>query len=284
MTQPQPVKAVVRTIRILEALASGDEVTLSQLSAETGLNKSTAYRFMQTLREEGYVRQNEETGSYSLTLRIAELGSPILSKLEIRKAARPVIERLSSETQETVHLAVLEQDEMVYVDKIESTKTLRVSMMSGVGLTAPMYCTGVGKVLMAHVDAEKCERLLNAEPLHRFTSNTITDRDRIDEELRTIRREGFAVDNEEHEVGVRCVAAPIWRGDGELAGAVSLSAPTVRLTNSELSNVRSRVVSAAGEISRALGAGAYPSEWENTPQKVPSDVDMDRMVHSRHES
>ena len=255
MANAQPAKAVVKTVRILEELSREGEMGITQLSDSVGMHKSTVYRFVNTLQELGYVYQDSQNERYGLTLKLVELGSPVLERLELRRVARPVLENLASETQETIHLAVLDEGRLVYVDKIESTRALRVSMMSGVGLSAPTYCTGVGKVLLAYLEPEARDEVLSGESLQRFTENTITDREQMEKELTMIRQNDYGIDNEEHEVGVRCVAAPVRDNRHEVIAAVSISAPSVRLTNSEIPQFRNAIREAADEISNRLGAG-----------------------------
>ncbi len=252
----EPVKAVNKTIGLLEALAQQEELGVTELAGRAGMHKSTAYRFLNTLKELGYVRQNASNDRYSLTLKLFALGSCVLGRMELWKQAHPIMEQLAEQTRETVHLAVLDDGRPVYLGKFESTQALRVSMSSRIGQSAPIYCTGVGKLLLAHASAEEVERILDREQLRRFTAHTITDRVLLARELDNIRQQGFAFDDEEHEVGVRCVAAPVHNSQGATVAALSISMPSVRLPNSEIPRYRELVTKAAEEISQRIGAAS----------------------------
>ncbi len=244
---------MARTLRILEALAADGELGLTELASRVGIHKSTLYRFMCTLRDLGYARRDPDTERFSLKLKIFEIGSSVYARLDLVKLAAPCLERLSSATQETVHLAILDDGQLVYLSKIESKRSLRVSMQSRVGLTAPAYCTGVGKVLLAWADTRFLEGYLRRCEFVRYTENTIADRLRLAAELQTIRNRGWAVDDEEHETGVRCVAAPVRDKAGAVVAALSIAGPTVRLGPDRLEHARTLVCEAADEISAALG-------------------------------
>jgi IclR family KDG regulon transcriptional repressor len=247
------VQSVVRTFQIMEALASEEELGLTELSSLVKVHKSTLFRFMRTFCDLGYARRDPDTERFSLTLKVFELGSSVYARVDLVKLASPILVRLSSTTKETVHLAVLDGGRLVYLSKIESTRSLRVAMQSGVGLTAPAYCTGVGKVLLAFADPGVLDAYLGSCKLARHTEKTISDRVRLLAELKLIRSRGWAVDDEEHENGVRCVAAPVRNRKGAVIAALSISGPTIRLPLDHLVSVRSLVCEAAEEISRLLG-------------------------------
>ena len=252
----ETVKAVNRTICLLEALAQHKELGLTDLAERAGMHKSTVYRFLSSLKDLGYVHQNASNEKYSLTLKLFELGSSVLGRMEIWEQAHPILEQLAEQTRETIHLAVLDDGRLVYLGKFDSTQALRVSMSSRIGQSAPAYCTGIGKLLLAHAPPELVESILDREGLRRFTDHTITDRTLLARELETIRRQGFAFDDEEHEVGVRCVAAPVRDRQGATIAALSVSMPSVRLTDSEIPRFRELVTQAANEISRRMGAAS----------------------------
>jgi IclR family KDG regulon transcriptional repressor len=253
------VQSVARTLQILEALAAEGELGLTELAARTGVHKSTLFRFMRTFCELGYARRDPDTERFSLTLKVFELGSSVHARVDLVKIAAPSLVRLSAATQETVHLATLDGGRLVYLSKLESTRSLRVAMQSGVGLTAPVYCTGLGKVLLAFAEASALEAYLEGCDFVRYTRNTIPDRARLLAELRAVRERGWAVDDEEHEVGVRCVAAPVRDRKGSVVAALSISGPTIRLTPARLDGARGLVRAAAEELSGLLGHPSPPS-------------------------
>lgn len=251
--EPSEVQAVAKTIGILETLAEKGEMTLTDLSTCVGSNKSTVYRFMCTLIDKGYVRRNAETDAYSLTLKLFQLGMCTYKRIDMIRFAQPILKRLSMLSEETVHLAILEDNRLTYLSKIESSYTLRVSMQSKVGATAPEYCTGVGKVLLAWLDSKDLEEYLASNNFQCFTDHTITDRLQLADELQKIRKEGYAYDDEEHEYGVRCVAAPVRDYYGKVVASISVSGPTIRLVDSRMDALKDLVISSAEELSFALG-------------------------------
>ena len=260
MREPTPAKAVVKTMKILECLSRERSFGITEIaklvSADFGsprMNKSTVYRFLTSLEKLGFVRQDEETGKYSLTLRLFEIGMAALDRLELWREAEPVLKEIGRVTGETVHLGTLDESRLVYVGKIESVKTLRVSMMSRVGRTAPTYCTGLGKTLLAYLPQERVDDMLEKEKMVRLTARTITRRPDLERELASIREKGYALDDEEHEIGVRCVAAPVRDNKGTVCAAVSVSVPVIRLTDREIPRYRRIVTQAADEISRRMG-------------------------------
>lgn len=244
-------KAVGKTIAILEFLAERGQASLAEICSESGLNKSTGHRFLNALRHLGYVRQTDD-GSYAPTMKLAQLGMLITDKLDLLSEARPVVRELARETQETIHLATIDETHLVYLDKLESTRNLRVAMMSRIGSSAPTYCTGVGKALLAFVDGETRERALAAVDFEEYTPNTITDPSVLEEELGRIRAAGVALDDEEHEVGVRCVAAPVLDSDGRAVAAISISAPSVRLTDEQIPGYERMLLEATQRLATRL--------------------------------
>lgn len=269
--RPDEVQAVARTLRILEVLAAEGELGLTDLAARVGVHKSTLYRFMCTLCDRGYARRDPDTERFSLRLKLFEIGSSVYARLDLVKLAMPTLERLSSATQETVHLAILDDGQLVYLSKIESPRSLRVSMQSRVGLTAPAYCTGIGKALLAWSDTEFLEGYLKRCEFVRYTEHTIPDRLRLAAELQTIRNRGWAMDDEEHEYGVRCVAAPVREKGGGVVAALSIAGPTVRMGRGRLESTRTLVCEAADEISAALGYSRSPRGEAGGEARVPAD-------------
>jgi len=254
MSEQELVRAVIKITGLLESLAQEKELGVTELAQLVGMHKSTVYRFLNSLKKLGYVLQNSSNGKYSLTLKLFELGSLVLGRMELWEQAHPILEQLAEQTRETIHLAILDDGKLVYLGKIESTQALRVSMASRIGQSAPTHCTGVGKLLLAYLPPEKAEQILSQEQMQRFTSHTITDKSQLINELERIRQNGYAIDDEEHEVGVRCVAAPVRNNQGVVVAALSISIPTVRLPNSEIPCYREYVTNAANEISKRLGA------------------------------
>ncbi len=273
MRDSLPAKAVVKTMRIIECLARERSFGISEItrlvSAGSGgerMNKSTVYRFLTSLAKLGFVRQEPETGRYGLTLKLFEIGTSALERLELSRESEPVLKEVARLTGETVQLATLEESRIVSIGKIESTRTLRVSMASRVGKAAPTYCTALGKTLLAYLPSGRADEVLSGERLVRWTEKTITRRQDLDRELAAIRERGSALDDEENERGVRCVAAPVRNNKGEVCAAVSISVPAVRLPNKEISRYRRIVVRAALDISARMGFRA-----ESSPRGLSAD-------------
>jgi len=274
MKRPAPIKAVFKTMKILECLSYARSLGITELTDRVSthlkgisMDKSTVYRFLVSLMDLGFVFQDPQTDKYGLTLKIFEIGMAVLERMELWREAEPVVNELARETGETVHLATLDEDELVYLGKVESMQTLRVSMMSRVGRSAPAHCTGVGKTLLAFLPRKEQDRILKKEKLIRYTDNTIVRRTDLDHELSSIKQKGYAIDNEEHEIGVRCVAAPVRDNNSVVCGAVSVSVPTVRLPDSEIPRYKDMVVQAAEEISRKIGYRGHQSDDVGVSQK-----------------
>jgi IclR family KDG regulon transcriptional repressor len=254
MSEQELVRAVTKITGLFESLAQKKELGVTELARLLGMHKSTVFRFLNSLKKLGYVSQNSSNEKYSLTLRLFELGSLVLGRMEIWQQAQPILEQLAEQTHETIHLAILDDGKIVYLGKIESNQTLRVSMASRIGQSAPAHCTGVGKLLLSYMPPEKLEQFLSQEKMQRYTEHTINDKSQLINELERIRQNGYAIDDEEYEVGIRCVAAPVRNKQGAVVAALSISIPTVRLPNSELPRYREYVTNAAEEISKRLGA------------------------------
>jgi IclR family KDG regulon transcriptional repressor len=252
-TRTETVSAVSNALKILEILSVTPRCGVSELARTLGCQKSTVFRLLNTLKKEGYITQDEESEKYSLTLQLFKIGVNAVNNLDLNKAALPVITRLSQLSSETIHLCTIENDQMVYIQKIESAYALKVTMMSRVGQGTPLYCTGVGKVLLAYQSAEKIQRYLQNTEFQRFTEHTIINSYELTAELEKIRLSGIAYDREEHELGVRCVAAPIFDQAGNIIAALSIAGPTIRMHDEKLELMRELVKCAASEISGKLG-------------------------------
>jgi IclR family transcriptional regulator, KDG regulon repressor len=242
---------VDKALRILELLGQ-EELRLVDLSARLGEHKSTVQRLLVTLHNRGFVRQDERTKRYSVGLKVLQLASLALADMDLREAARDPMQRLGDLTQETVHLGVYDEPQIVYIDKIESTFPIR--MYSRIGARAESYCTGIGKALIAFLTDYEFERYLRKVTFMRFTPHTITSAERLREEVLRIRAQGYALDLQEHEEGVRCAAAPVFRLDGRVAGSISVAAPAFRKSESEIEGLAPAVVEAAQQVSMNLGS------------------------------
>jgi len=250
--QKSGVQALDRALDVLEALAAEREpLRLVELSSRLGLHKSTVHRLLSTLGRRRYVEREAATGRYRLGLKVFELGSWFFNRMELRQEARPFLQALVDQTLETVHLGILDEGQVIYIEKVESPQTVR--MYSELGKRAPAHCTAMGKVLLAYLSADELDHIITQRGLTRFTSNTITDREQLKDHLGRVAAQGFAVDDTEHEEAIRCVAAPVRNYRGEVVAALSVSAPAVRLTRERIGQVAELARATALRISRRLG-------------------------------
>ncbi len=252
-TSSGPVQSIDRVLDILEALSSAPlGMSLSDLAAATGLHVSTAHRLVHALAERGYAMKEPSGGKYRLTLRTFEIGSRVSGVWNLLSAAKPYLDELASASREAVHLVERDGNGVVYLYKAEPFQQL-VRIGSYTGLRNPMYCTGVGKSILALLPEEQLEALWETQELITYTPNTITELDTMKQELAATRQRGYAMDNEEHELGVRCIAMAVRSWAGEPVGAVSISAPAARLEDEEIRRLLPQLQYAASQISHMLG-------------------------------
>jgi DNA-binding IclR family transcriptional regulator len=257
-TESSSVRVVDRTLDIIEALAGAPHgMQLNVLSEAVGLHKATVYRLLQSLANRCYVVKDEDTGKYRLTMRLFDLSSQILGGFNLLGVARPFLERLSDETHEVVHLVARENTEVIYLHKEDPSGSV-VKMNSRIGSRIPLYCTGVGKSILAELSEEDLEAVWQASDIIPRTHRTITTLEDMRRELENVRQLGYAVDDEENEVGVRCVAAAIRNTYGIPFAAISISAAVQRMPVETMRQYGQTVIATADEISRRFGyeAGA----------------------------
>jgi DNA-binding IclR family transcriptional regulator len=244
------LQSVDRAVSVLEFLAREGWSGVTEVARGLGIHKSTAYRLLATLKDRGLVEQNAETEQYRLGLGLMSLASKVSADLDIVRAARPICQRLSEQTQETVTISVLAGDELIIIHQtLPASSVLSVDWM---GRHLPLHCTSDGKVLLAYLP-ESRQRAILEKQLQRFTEHTIVDPGRLREQLRKIRVEGYGYTIEELEAGLIGVAAPIRIGDGMVVAALSVSGPAFRLPITSIPEIGELVKSAAAEISRRLG-------------------------------
>jgi len=246
------VQSIVRALSLMEALGdSRGEVGIAELSKRVGLHVSTAHRILATLVARGYARQSQETGRYALGAQALHLAESYLGQVDLRRLARPVLERLSHETGETANLVILDRREALYLDKAESPQNLRI--FSRIGRRAPLHCTAVGKILLAYRSKAEVDALLGRGRLECFTRNTIITVSQVRRELEKVRDQGFALDHEECEEGACCIAVPIFNARGAVEAALGISAPSTRLTPRRIEELVPDIVRAGRQVSEQLG-------------------------------
>jgi DNA-binding IclR family transcriptional regulator len=246
-------QVVDRVIDILEAFEwLGPQLGVSEISRALNLKKATTHRLLASLRRREIIAQDPITRRYHLGMRLWQLGMLALNQVDWIDRARPYLRQLRDETGETTHLAILDDGQVLYIDKVESEHSLR--MPSQVGRRLPAHCTGIGKALLAQLSSAELAEVIEHRGLARFTPATITERHTLVSELATVRDRGYAVDDEEIEPGLRCIAAAVRGHGGEVVGAISIAGPSSRLHVEDVARHAERVVSAAQQISQALGA------------------------------
>lgn len=263
---PKRVEAVARAARLLKAFSIENPVqSLSQLAKRANVPKSTAHRILMTLMDQGFVTQLDDA-RFAPGVQLFAIGSLAYANLSIGAASQESIAALAAETGETVHLGILDGFEVVSIEQVPSPHSLRANVH--VGKRAPLYCTSVGKVLAAYNDTPHWQEAFRAQPRFAHTPNTITDVVRLGAELEKVRQQGYAVDNEEHEKGIRCVAAAIRDVSGKVVASLSVSGAAARLQPENVDRVAELVMRYAGRISAMLGYRAL----EQLADAKPSDA------------
>lgn len=251
------IQAIERAVSILNAFTPDEpELGVSEIAQRLGLHKSTVHRFVVNLEAAGLlerVERNRPTSRYRLGLRIFELGSQVLARMNLWEEALPYLEGLVRDTGETGHLAVFDGGEAIYIEKVEARRALRIP--SAIGRGYPAHATSLGKALLAHQAPATIDAVISEHGLPRCASKTICDRDRLLDELERVRQLGFAVDDEEYEEGLRCVGAPIVGHTGNVVAAIGIGGPVTRVTPDRVEVLGRVVMEAAAGLSHRMGAG-----------------------------
>jgi IclR family transcriptional regulator, KDG regulon repressor len=246
------VKSVSRALDIINIVSlKKDGLGVTEIAKQMDINKSSVYRILSTLARYGYIEQDEETGRYKLGYKFLEVSSKLLESIDLRAEAKPYLRELENDTNEVIHLVVYDQGEVVYIEKLEGTETLR--MHSKVGKRAPMHCTSVGKAILAHLPSSVVLDILERKGMPMHTDKTITDWDVFLQELIQVKQKGYALDLEENEYGIRCIAVPIFDHLGKVIAAVSVSGPTIRMTDERIEQLQTRMLQIGKQISARLG-------------------------------
>lgn len=249
-------RTLAKGLTLMETLASkGKAAGVSELSRACRLTKSSTHRLLQTLKRLGYVRQQAKGGQYALTLRLWEFGMRVYSLVDLLQAAAAHARRLAEQTDETVYLSVLDDGDVIYIDKIDSTQPIRTYEPKGA--RAPAYCVATGKVLLAYAPPEVQQRAVSH--CTAFTPATVVDKKELARALGKIRDQGYAYNLGEWHAGVHGLAAPIRDAEGRVIAAVGVSGPADRLGRARLRSIAPVVTRCAGAVSAALGyhARAY---------------------------
>lgn len=245
--------SAVKALDVLEVLASHPEpMRLQDLAGQLQMNPSTALRFLVSLETCGYVRQDPETSKYRLTLKICAMANKVSENIRLQELAQPFMKKIASRFQESVCLAVERDFAVVYIGVLQlPNQTLR--SIQQIGNRAPMHCTGTGKLMLLNHDPDYLDQLIASKGLPQFTPHTIIGRQRLLEELAAVRRQGYALDREECELGSNCLATPIRDYTGQIAAAISVTGPAARLTEAKMRENLPFLLEQADELSGFLG-------------------------------
>jgi IclR family transcriptional regulator, KDG regulon repressor len=256
------ITALQRGLRLLQLFSESPHgLTAKQVAGRSRLPVSTVHRFLANLESTAFLNCSGD-GVYQLGIACFAIGQAALGQLDIRRISLPYLEELNRITRETIHLTLRHGLSAVYIEKLDSPEQLRI--YSRIGATVPLYCTAVGKVMLAYMPDEEQERVLPQLALKSFTANTVGNLQELTAELYRVRKNGYACDLEEHELHIRCIAAPVWDHQGEVIASVSITAPTVRMAATRLRQLAPLIQTAGLQISRELG---YPIDGCHPPSR-----------------
>lgn len=247
MDSKNPIQVSERIFSAIECLAASGPMGLQDLSSALDLNKSTVHRILNSLICMDYVRQDTDTLRYSLTFKFCRISNQILSQNNMIDLARPYIKELAELSGETVHLVQIDGIHAVYIDKVEASRN-SVRLVSQVGKSIPLYCSGVGKALLAEMPDEKILSIWQQSDIRKLTEYTVTDFEQFQSLISDVRKNGYALDNEENELGVRCIAAALKSFNGKASYAISVSAPKDRMTDDRINELKILVLNTRQKI------------------------------------
>lgn len=248
------IQSLDRALRMLDLFdGHTTELKITQISERTGLHKSTAHSLLKTLQMHGYIDQDMESGKYRLGLKLFERGNYVIHSLDIRRLAKRYLLELSEKTGQTTHLVILDGNEGVYVDKVESP--MATILYSKIGKRIPLHCSSVGKALIAFREQEEVQKILHGYSYSKQTEFTITDDADFLLELEKVRQQGYAIDNQENEPGVRCIAVPIRNHENQVIAAISLSTLIARIDETQLKEFVVLLKQTGSELSEQMGYG-----------------------------
>lgn len=244
------LQTVERALNILEMIAERP-MTQKEMEMETGLNRTTISRLLSTLAKRKYIEKDPSGGRYKIGLKVVELGSVMLNQVELKTEALPYLRELTQNVGRVCHMGILSQGEVVYIEKIEPMTSIR--MFSGIGKRVPVHSTSLGKVLLMDKSEVEILSILKDKGMQKFTENTITDIEDFQEEMKTVKKRGYAFDNGENEPGIYCVAAPIRDYRNKVVAAISTTGRDGSFVDNQESEIIRAVKRTAAEISKKMG-------------------------------
>src|SRR5579885_18012 len=257
------ITALQRGLQILHLFTSASRgLTAKQVATASKLPVSTVHRFLSNLVSAGFLNRDSE-GTHCLGIACFSIGQAAAGQLDIRRLSLPYLRELNQQTRETVHLTVRHGLSAVYVEKLDSPEPLRI--YSRIGASVPLHCTAVGKILLAYLPEEEQQSILTQLDLKRATANSVGNMQELKTELFRVRKNGYASDLEEHELHIRCIAAPIWDHTGSVLSSLSITAPAFRMPVSRLRQLAPQIQAAGHRISAQLGYRANQSTSKSAP-------------------
>jgi IclR family transcriptional regulator, KDG regulon repressor len=244
------VNSLHRAINVLECFLIGEELSFGEICKKTNLSNGTVYRILQTLLERDYISKNNKLERYTIGKGVYVLGINAIKNYEFEKNIRPALEKLALITKETANASIFYDNSIIFIDSVKGSYSIKMDIK--IGKKTYINASAAGKVMLAYFDSEKIDRILNLVSLPKFTVNSITDEASFKKELCNIRKLGYAIDNEEEEIGLKCIAGPVFNYHGGIEGAISISGPTLRI-DQNLNNFIDLVIKTCNEISLKLG-------------------------------
>jgi DNA-binding IclR family transcriptional regulator len=249
---PYQLQSLDRAVSVLELLADSEgPLALAEVCERMDLHKSTAHRALMALERTGLIERTPEN-RFRLGLKLYELGNRAVEQIDLRARVHPWFRKLSAQVGETVHLGVLQKTTVVYLDKVEPNNR-RVWLESRIGASNPVYCTAMGKAILAFLPDAEAAAIIARIRFVRYTPRTLCTAEALERSLERVRRRGYAIDDEEVECGVRCIGAPILNESGRPVAAVSVSGPSSRITQQSVPGIAERLLRCCREISASLG-------------------------------
>jgi len=249
--QSDTVKALDRGIGLLKVLADDGSLALSDLAQRVDIPSSTTHRLLATLQKHGLVEFDEGFQTWAIGVESFRIGSHYLARTNLVDAARPILRALMEQSGETANLAIGKSGDVIFISQMETPNPIRAFFQAGA--CSPMHASGIGKALLAEMDDERVARIIRQNGLERFTPNTITGSARLHDDLEISRKRGWAYDDEERHVGMRCIAAGVFNEHGEVVAGISISGPTLRVTEGLLEKFGPMVRDAAHQLTGAIG-------------------------------
>lgn len=278
-SSPYRIQVLDRSLGILDALAEVDEsLSPADLVRCLSLHKSTVHRLLMVLEQHRLVRRDPNHGKYSLGVKLFELGSHAVERLDLRGSADPILRRLVDATRETAHVCILDGTEMLSIANVQGSWAMRSP--STVGRRTPVYCTSVGKAAIAFLPEAALDEFVKRLTFTPFTRRTLTTPAALKAELARVRERGFAVDDEEIEKGLRCVGAPVRNHTGGVVAAISIAGPAFRLVDQRLPAIARAVTLAARDLSKEMGCSG-PAACNPERRKSPPPGNGRRAIEGR---